>query len=222
MTFYPASTTIPIYSVFLFVGILLTALRFHVRIRYTRDRYPHSPLYLDDLFIVLGLLILATCTSIQFYNALHGAGGEAASSKYSPSQILIEHKIDFTMIVIEKPGFGFVKLSLLLFYRRLFGHWPSFRKWNNALIWVVSLWTVAFFVADLLLCGARPGLQWGVNQGEARRGCGDKGVLLIAFAATSVITDAAVLGLPLPYIGRLRMGRGKKVAASVVFLLGGM
>lgn len=126
------------------------------------------------------------------------------------------------MIVIEKPGFGFVKLSLLFFYRRLFGHWESFRRWNNGLIWIVSLWTVAFFVADLLLCGAHPELQWGLDQRLAATGCGDKGALLIAFAATSVVTDAAVLVLPLPYVGRLRLGRGKKVAACGVFLLGGM
>ena len=224
MSFYPRRVTIPIYSLFTAIAILLTALRFLVRLTHTRHRtpHPHSPLGLDDLFIALGLLIVCTCTSIQFYNILHGGSGEAISLSMRQAQILVEHKIDFTMIVIEKPAFGFIKLSLLFFYRRLFGHWPSFRRWNNVLVWVVVAWTTSFFLADLLLCGGHPELQWGLDQGAARRGCGDKGMLLIMFAATSVVTDLLVLALPLPYIRRLKLRRSKKVAASVVFLLGGM
>lgn len=124
------------------------------------------------------------------------------------------------MIVIEKLAFGAVKLSLLYVYRRLFGNFASFKRFNNGLIWLVSLWTVSFFLADLLLCGKHPDLQWALDQSLARVGCGDKGALLIAFAVTSVITDGLVLVLPLLYLQRLRLRRSETIAVSVIFLLG--
>lgn len=222
MGLYPPSTVIPIYSVFTGVGIALTALRFWVRLSYSPDPYNRRKLYWDDWFIVLGLAVVCACTGIQFWNALHGAAGEAVSEHMKEAQALVEHKVDFTMIVIEKIAFGAIKLSLLFFYRRVFGFKSSFHLLNNIFIWATTFWALSFFVADLLLCGAHPELQWAYDQKPARQGCGDKGALLIAFAATSVITDLFVLALPMPYIWSLQMGRRKKIMATFVFLLGGM
>jgi hypothetical protein len=126
------------------------------------------------------------------------------------------------MLIIEKLAFGFIKLSLLFFFRRIFGFWPSFRRWNNILIGLVTAWTIAFALADLLLCGTHIEMHWAIDQAPGKKYCGSTGALLIAFAITSVLTDAMVLSLPLPYIGKLQMARARKWAASFIFLLGGM
>jgi len=220
MSLYPPTTTIPIYTVLTGIGILLTALRLYVRV--SRGKTSAGGLSADDYFILLGLAVVITCTGLQFHNALDGLSGEAASDRVSASKILVEHKIDFSMIVIEKIAFGAIKLSLLFFYQRMFGFWPSFRRINHATMAVVALWAVSFFVADLLLCGRFPQYQWAVDQTRAKQKCGDKGLLLIAFAASSVVTDLAVLVLPLMYVRKLRLGRGKKVAACLIFMLGGL
>ncbi|KAF2441109.1 hypothetical protein P171DRAFT_447006 [Karstenula rhodostoma CBS 690.94] len=222
-TLYPPSLTIPLYAIFTALGLMLTCLRFWVRVSYSPRPHNGRNLYLDDLFIVLGLLVTCTCTGIQFHNAIDGASGEVVTGGHvSPEIAIVEHKVDFTMIVIEKLSFGAVKLSLLFFYRRLFGTFASFKRTNNVLIWLVALWTVSFFLADLLLCGAHPELLWALDQTLARDGCGDKGALLIAFAATSVVTDGAVLVLPLLYLRKLRLRHSEMVAVSVIFLLGGI
>jgi hypothetical protein len=220
-TLYPPSLTIPLYAVFTGIGVVLTCLRFWVRLSYEPRLYNGRKLYLDDFFIVLGLVVTCTCSGIQFHNAIDGASGEIPDPLHS-SKALVEHKVDFTMIVIEKLSFGAVKLSLLFFYRRLFGDSKRFRRINNALIWLVSLWTLTFFLADLLLCGIHPELQWALDQTLAKKGCGDKGALLLAFAATSVLTDGAVLLLPLVYVQRLRLRRTEMLAVSCIFLLGGL
>lgn len=222
MNLYHASTTIPIYAVLNAIGLLLTILRLRVR------THPTNTLGPDDYFIVLGVLVATVCTAIQYYNAIRGSGGGTGTSSspeaaaQAAARAILESKIDFSMIVIEKLAFGCIKLSLLFFYRRIFGVWASFRRVNNVLIVVVGAWVVAFALADLLLCGTRIELQWALDQMTARTGCRDKGALLIAFAATSVVTDLLVLGLPVVYLGRLQMARRKKVAAGVVFLLGTM
>lgn len=220
MDLYPPSTIIPIYVVLMAVGVLLTGLRLWVRLCYTR-----MSIGADDVFMVLGTTVMTACTAIQIYNATSGLAGAAASTVLSDKQqqarAILEYQIDFAMLVIEKVAFGTIKLSLLFFYRRIFGVWPSFSRWNNALIVLVAAWMLAFIGADLFLCGGdRVWLQFSLDQMRARRECGDKGALLIAFAASSVVTDVFVLGLPLAYLRRLQMPRTKRAAASFVFLLG--
>lgn len=222
MGLYPPATVISVYSVFTGVGIFLTALRFWVRLWYSPDPYLRRRLYWDDWFIVLGLVVVCACTGIQFWNATHGAAGEAVSLAMKDAQALVEHKVDFSMIVIEKIAFGAIKLSLLFLYRRIFVFKGNFRIVNNCFMWSVAAWAIAFFVADLLLCGAHPEVQLQVDQRPALEQCGNRGALLIAFAATSIITDLFVLALPMPYIWGLQMRKGKKIMATFVFLLGGM
>lgn len=205
MTFYPPSTVIPIYTVLTGIGILLTGLRLWIRTSYAR-----SSLGPDDYLIMIGVGVMIACTAVQFYNAVSGTAGEAANEQENQHRAVLEYKIDFAMIAIEKLAFGTIKLSLLFFYRRIFGVWPSFRWLNNGLIGFVAAWTLAFVFAGLFLCGSHIEIQWALDQTRARRECGNKGVLLVAFAASSVVTDVLVLGLPLLYIRRLQMPKNKR------------
>ncbi|KAI1751655.1 hypothetical protein F4782DRAFT_503710 [Xylaria castorea] len=216
MSYYPASTVIPIYSVFMGVAVALTALRLWVRLSFAR-----VPLGIDDYLLLFGLAVAITCNGIQYYNALKGTGGEAIKDPDEMTQmVIISHQIDWAMIVIEKASFGAIKLSILFFYRRIFGVWNSFRRINNALLWIVFVWTVVFTVADVLICGAHPELIWGFDQTIALRRCGNRGALLLAFSVTSVATDLPVLGLPFFYISRLQMATSRKLATGFVFFLG--
>ncbi|KAI0175042.1 hypothetical protein BJ166DRAFT_513461 [Pestalotiopsis sp. NC0098] len=191
-------------------------MRFWVRTHHARDS-----LALDDLFMCLGTLVVLACTAMQYYNTIYGMGGSVAASPVDAAEeIIASRKIDWCMIVIEKPAFGFIKLSILFFYRRIFGIWPNVRRLNTALISLVAAWTLAFLVADLLLCGIHPELNWAYDQRDARRGCGNKGALLLSFAATSVATDAILVVLPFFYIRRLQMPKSKKLAVVFVFFLG--
>lgn len=215
MTIYPPSTVIPVYAVLTGVGIILTCLRFWVRTSHTS-----STLGADDILIFVGVTVVAACTAIQLYNAVDGTGGEAVSAEDKESRALIAHKVNYAMTVIEKVAFGAIKLSLLLFYRRIFGVWPSFRRLNNGLMVFISLWALLFILGDLLICGKDVALGVGLDQTKALHACGDKGILLIAFAASSILTDALVLGLPLFYIRRLQMTTRKKIAAGLALFLG--
>lgn len=221
MALYPPSTVIPIYAVLIVVSILLTCLRLWVNAsKYSNMR--KQPFGADDVFILIGLAVAASCSAIQFYNAVEGTAGEAISAQAAHHRAILSHKVDFAMTVVEKLAFGAIKLSLLLFYRHIFGVWASFRAVNNALLVLVAVWTLAFALADLLLCGGHLEVIWALDQTRALHQCGNRGALLIAFAATSIITDGLVLGLPLVYIQKLQITGKKKVGASIAFILGTM
>jgi len=222
MPLYDPSIIIPIYAVFLAIGLMLTILRFIVRLFISRKPYPRNPFRLDDLFVCIGLFIVTACTSIQFYNSIHGNGGKATSTDTKAREAIIEYKVDFIMLVIEKPAFGAIKLSLLFFYRTIFSSFTSFQRINRALMVVIATWIFGFMLADIFLCGVHPGYHWILDQKPNRARCGDKGLLLIVFAATSVVTDALVVGLPLLYLRRLQLRRNKRIAAYGIFLLGGV
>ncbi|KAI1332842.1 hypothetical protein F5Y16DRAFT_127934 [Xylariaceae sp. FL0255] len=214
--YYPASTVIPIYSVYLGVGIALTGLRTWVRTVYAR-----LPLGTDDYFIYLALATSAACTAIQYFNELVGTGGAAVTDPDSKAHgVIISHEIDWAQIVIEKIGFGAVKLSILFFYRRIFGVWKSFRIINNALIWFVGLWAFVFCLSDILICGSEPWRIWSWDQTLSKEKCGNRGAQLLAFSVTSVATDLPILLLPFFYIRRLQMAPDKKIASIFVFFLG--
>ncbi|CAG9987080.1 unnamed protein product [Clonostachys byssicola] len=215
MSFYPFSVTIPVYVIFTAVGILLTALRFWTRVALTRQH-----LGADDWFIAGGVVILMACTALQCLNALHGTGGEAVSTEDAVERAVTAHKINFIMVVIEKPAFGAIKLSLLFFYRRIFTVRRSFRLANNILIVIIILWTVAFVLSDLLICGTKLSLSFDANQKLAAAHCGDKGLMLLLFAITSFVTDVSVLIVPLFYIRGLQMPKQQKWGAGLIFLLG--
>ncbi|KAI6782409.1 uncharacterized protein J7T54_001266 [Emericellopsis cladophorae] len=212
---YPPTTTLPVYSVLTAVAIVLTVVRFWTRISYTKTNVGA-----DDWFIFTGVVICCGCTAIQFYNALEGTGGQAVTNKDDAAQIVASKKADFVMVLIEKPAFGCIKLSLLFFYKRIFDTWNSFRKANTILIGVVIAWTIAFIVGDLAICGTKLHYVYLLDQSLARDHCGDKGFLLLMFAITSVLTDMLVLGLPFFYIRRLQMPPQKKLATCLVFFLG--
>jgi hypothetical protein len=222
MPLYDQSIIVPIYGVFTAVAIVLTCLRFFVRAFISRTGHNRNPFGLDDLFVLIGLLIVSTCAALQFYNSTHGNAGKATFSATKAHQAMVEYKIDFAMLVIEKPAFGAIKLSLLLFYDRIFGKWPNFKTINHWLMAFIVAWMLSFMMADIFLCGVHPQYHWILDQVPNRTRCGNKGLLLIFFGLSSVITDALVVGLPLLYIHRLHLSRSKRFAACSVFLLGGV
>ena len=212
---YPPRVAVPVYAVFTAVALLLTCLRFWARIHYTKGKPGR-----DDWFAAGGMFIILACAGIQFYNAFEGTGGEAIRPEDAEARAITSKKVDFTMVLIEKPAFGAIKLSLLFFYRRVFGVWGSFKVAYKVIAGIIVAWTVAFVIADLSICGDKLPYYFMLDQSHARAHCGDKGVLLLMFAITSVVTDILVLGLPFIYLRRLQMPPQKKWATGIVLFLG--
>ncbi|KAI0006816.1 hypothetical protein F4779DRAFT_549012 [Xylariaceae sp. FL0662B] len=214
MANYGPAQVIPVYSSLLAVGIVLTGLRLWVRVWYTR-----SFIGPDDVIMVIGMLFVSALTGMQIWNSLYGTGGNAVDPDEVEQAIRSMH-IDWTMPLLEPVAFGLIKLSLLLFYRRIFSVWKSFRVVNDILIALIIAWSASFCIAMLFICGTDFELLWRLDPQPARDNCNRRGLQLFAFAITSVITDILVIGLPFFFIGRLHMQTRKKWAAAVVFALG--
>lgn len=111
-----------------------------------------------------------------------------------------------------------MKLSVLFFYRRIFLVQQRFRLFNNIMIILITAWTISFFVADILVCGAHPKVQW-TNTPKSKACDGETWVNLF-FSITDVIGDILVVSMPFPCIQTLQMRARDKAGLASIFFLG--
>jgi len=120
-------------------------------------------------------------------------------------------------VVIEKPAYGLIKLSVLLFYRRIFVT-RAFRFYNDVIIVVILLWAIVFFCTEIFACGTHPAAQWRKDHSAGH--CINQPQLLLWFAITDVIGDIVVLTMPYGCIRNLQLDKRRKIGVAGIFMLG--
>ena len=113
--------------------------------------------------------------------------------------------------------FGLTKLSVLLFYKRVF-RGDTFNAAVWTMITIVGVWSVAFFFANLLQCYPIS-LNW-EDSGAQADSCIMTNTMYLAQAWTDVLTDMMILSLPIPCIWVLQMPARHKIGVTAIFLLG--
>lgn len=110
-------------------------------------------------------------------------------------------QVEFAFELMQVLALGFVKLSVLFFYRRIFCtiQGGAFDHINKIMIVISIAWMVAFFFSHLFSCGTSFYAQWGSIE-DTLVHC--KGSLLMenAFGISDFVTDAMVLVLPIPKV----------------------
>jgi hypothetical protein len=111
------------------------------------------------------------------------------------------------------------KISILLFYNRIFGANASFRKWAWALIGVN---VVVLLVYDfVLIFQCRPiNAAWLRWDGEHEGKCVAGEATAATASAITIGLDIAAIVLPLPQIAKLYLPPRKKIPLYLVFSLG--
>lgn len=116
--------------------------------------------------------------------------------------------------ILTYPFINFtVRISLLLFYLRLFGLYLSVFKWMwiaNVIFTVLVL--IGMFLGPILICIPLSGYWEGT--------CSNNWTSTIICNVANVISDFGILILPIPTVWSLQMTWQRKVALSGVFALG--
>lgn len=114
-----------------------------------------------------------------------------------------------------------MKLSALFFFRRIFYYERAFTIANTIMIVVIILWSLAFLLAEIFVCGRYEETLWR-HDGHAGS-CVNQTWLNLWFAITDVVTDVAVMSLPYPVIAALgKLSRRERAGVMAVFMLGAM
>lgn len=98
-------------------------------------------------------------------------------------------------------AYGCIKLSLVLFYRRIFAvaRWSIFDIACLLYIVLIIMWTLSFFLLFLFGCKTRIDLHW-APLSEVKRHCIDPLSPETALVVSDLIMDVMVLALPMPMV----------------------
>ncbi|PVI03883.1 hypothetical protein DM02DRAFT_694976 [Periconia macrospinosa] len=121
----------------------------------------------------------------------------------------------FTGTLFLQPALAAVKISILLFYRRIFRIRP-FTTACWVMIGAVSIWAVLFEI--LVVFQGNP-----VSASWTGKGTFNFDVVSFGLAqgGTSLALDVLILTFPLPMIWNLHLQRRCKIAVGIIFWLGG-
>ena len=120
--------------------------------------------------------------------------------------------------VIYGLSIGLTKISILLFYSRIFKD-RTFKLALYVTLGLVAAFTFAIEVAVLAQCQPAHAL-WDITY--TPRKCMDLRTFFIGSGVPNIILNVIILVLPLPMVWALEIERRHKLALSGVFLLGGL
>lgn len=124
--------------------------------------------------------------------------------------------MDYSNQLLYHPILALTKVSILLLYHRLSVS-ASFRIWVKALIAFNIALTVSIFVADLLQCTPLA-FVWDKTIPGGK--CMNQQAFFVGSAVLNIISDCAVLVLPIPMVWGMQTNTRKKIALIFLFSLG--
>lgn len=124
--------------------------------------------------------------------------------------------MDYSNQLLYHPILALTKVSILLLYRRISVN-KSFRMWANILIGINIALTVSIFIADLFQCYPLAFL-WDKTIPGGK--CINQQAFFVGSAVLNIISDCAVLVLPIPMVWQMQTNTRKKVALIFLFSLG--
>ncbi|TGJ78459.1 hypothetical protein E0Z10_g10304 [Xylaria hypoxylon] len=216
----PLSTTIIIISVvFAILPIIAVASRFWSR------SIKNAGTSWDDYFILPGLIFsVALCVTTIVAVTLGGLGShillDADGNIVLDKRLTIFLQTEFAAQLISVVSLVFTKLSVVLFYRRIF-RGKLFSIVSVALLVIISGWGVSFFFAILLEC-IPISQAWKSLYGTPEHGkyCYQYVPMFKATAISNMIVDIGILSVPIPIVWGLKAPLRQRIAISGIFLLG--
>ncbi|KAI6080727.1 hypothetical protein F4821DRAFT_48967 [Hypoxylon rubiginosum] len=201
-----------------------------VSLRFVARRKQRQPLKADDWFMVPATLFTLGIGIAMVYGASKTALAHplVVPSELNGSfvdlqseQISVEGAIQWAYTLMLPLALGCTKVSFLFFYRRLFV--VNKRSSNNVfligMIMFVFLWMVGFFLTFLFQCRLNFWALWTSPTAIAEH-CTSDTPINLAFTITDLITDVAILVIPIPIIWRLNLSLSRKMSITAVFLFG--
>jgi hypothetical protein len=138
-----------------------------------------------------------------------------------PRSLLTPEQSDYAQVILEKPLYALMKMSVLFFYRRIFTSHRRFLNFNTFMIALIGVWSLAYMIAEIFVCGATPWVLWTPGM-DPNSVCVNRNDLNFTYAISDVIGDIMVVFMPFPVIRSLHMDGRQKMGVAIIFLLGAL
>jgi len=209
MVYSKYSVTTIIVSVILpLLAGLIVAARFQSR------RIKSVSLSMDDFLILVALIIVIGEGILCIWGSVNGGIG-AYVPDLSPEVSKEFLKSLLAVILIHLTVLAIIKVSILLFYKRIFVN-RGFAIIANSTIGFVVCWWISFFVGAFFV--TTPISEFWSN--PVVKDNYDWAAFIIALGALDIAVDLFILCLPIPVIKTLHMQTRRKVQLLGIFWLG--
>ncbi|KAL8894163.1 MAG: hypothetical protein Q9192_004559 [Flavoplaca navasiana] len=201
-----------------FLGIVLVALRFYNRIKHKTgvgaDDWLIVPAATNSSVsakvIVLGMgvtLLVGVGRGVVAHTTKPNPDTSKDAQLYqtTPEQEFMK-KVEFIIYVIMVPAYGFIKLSVIYFYRRIFVKGTPDSRFNivtHVTSVIVVIWTIVFFFLEIFKRGSYVPDNWGPLI-KAKQGI-NGAVLNNGLFISDFITDLWIVLLPIPLYSTLNI-----------------
>ncbi|KAI9885279.1 MAG: Suppressor of Sensor Kinase (SLN1) [Watsoniomyces obsoletus] len=184
--------------------------------RVASRRISKAGLGLDDYTLLLAAFLTYGLCINAIVATQYGMGRRIFT--LSPAEVQNTMRSHFTLTLIYTASITTIKLSILSLYYRLFATRTNIFRWAVFATagLTIAIGTSGFFA---LLFQCRPVRAVWIKFPNAK--CLNKKDLTVVPGILNIITDFAILVLPLPIIWNLQIARWRKAALTGVFGLGG-
>lgn len=114
---------------------------------------------------------------------------------------------------------AFVKISIVIFIKRLFGSIRAYVVISNCLAGFIATWALAALLTNIFQCTP---VQYYYNKDLEGHCMSGQVQFFQAMGSIALIEDVIILCLPIPVFWRLQINSRQKIALTLVFSLGGL
>lgn len=181
-------------------------------------RHLKNPISADDYMIFLSLILALGLCAMLILCAHFGSGRHIYELDFDAITKFL--KVQWAFEFVYSITITTVKLSVLLFYHRMFPNSATNRKFKVGLYSLAAVSVVlglGTFIACVFECDLTS-LYWDRTSYGL---CINMKAFLLSTAILNLFTDIAILILPISVVWKLQIKKSQKVAISGIFLLGG-
>lgn len=197
------------------IGFLLVLIVVGLRL-VQRSPFYENAFGWDDAFIIMATISAIPFSVMSIPLAKDGLGKDIWKVPFDRiTHILLIYYFDEILYITI---LSLTKISILLFYLRIFGT-RNFRIMAYSLIAISVAYAIAFDFVFIFQC--RPvNLAWLHWDGEHPGTCVNVNIVSWSAIAVNIATDIAIILLPIPQLAKLNLSMSKKIPLLLLFLLG--
>ncbi|KAI9676799.1 MAG: hypothetical protein M1829_002894 [Trizodia sp. TS-e1964] len=171
----------------------------------------------DDHLIVLAWLLSFGLSFAICFGTTRGLGLRDADIRDEWEPTL--RRSQYVFLVLYNPALMATKTSILVFYLRLSRAQQGFRRASIATLSVVNIAGFALTVVNIFQCNPVGAVFEYPLPSSAT--CTDIVTLFLSLAPINIITDLAILFLPMPILTKMCLPKKQKTILVITFALGG-
>ena len=196
--------------------VTLVACTIFVFFRFLTRTWIVKKIQLDDWFILAAWIVAVGFSVSICIGTAYGLGLHSADIR--PGSEVSLRKAEYAFSVLYNPALMLTKTSILTFFLTLARGNPLFRWCNYLTLTVVNVAGLALTILSIFQC--RPVSAGFLYPTPLSANCIDIVTLYLSSAPVNIITDLALLFLPMPTLTGMRLPRKQKIILVVTFSFG--